>query len=74
MMSLPYVFDSTEHMRRAVDGPAGKQVLTAFEKRGLIGLAIYDSGARCFYNHLRPVSEPRDLKGPKIRVPLQTSS
>jgi TRAP-type C4-dicarboxylate transport system substrate-binding protein len=56
-------------MRRAVDGPAGKQVLEAVEKRGLIGLAIYDSGARCFYNHLRPVSEPRDLEGLKIRVP-----
>jgi len=68
-MSLPYVFDSTEHMRRAVDGAAGRAILDAFEKRGLIGLAIYDSGARCFYNHSRVVSEPGDLKGLKIRVP-----
>jgi tripartite ATP-independent transporter DctP family solute receptor len=68
-MSLPYVFDSTEHMRRSVDGAAGRAILDAFEKRGLIGLAIYDSGARCFYNHLRVVNEPGDLKGLKIRVP-----
>jgi TRAP-type C4-dicarboxylate transport system substrate-binding protein len=34
-----------------------------------VGLAIYDSGARCFYNHLRAVTEPGDLKGLKIRVP-----
>jgi tripartite ATP-independent transporter DctP family solute receptor len=68
-MSLPYVFDSTEHMRRSVDGPAGRAILEAFEKRGLVGLAIYDSGARCFYNHLRAVTEPGDLKGLKIRVP-----
>jgi tripartite ATP-independent transporter DctP family solute receptor len=68
-MSLPYVFDSTEHMRRSVDGAAGRSILEAFEKRGLVGLAIYDSGARCFYNHLRAVSEPGDLKGLKIRVP-----
>jgi TRAP-type C4-dicarboxylate transport system substrate-binding protein len=33
VMSLPDVFGSTEHVRRAVDGPAGKQVLEAFEKR-----------------------------------------
>lgn len=68
-MSLPYVFDSTEHMRRSVDGTAGRSILEAFEKRGLVGLAIYDSGARCFYNHLRAITEPGDLKGLKIRVP-----
>jgi tripartite ATP-independent transporter DctP family solute receptor len=68
-MSLPYVFESTEHMRRSVDGAAGRSILEAFEKRGLVGLAIYDSGARCFYNHLRAVAEPGDLKGLKIRVP-----
>lgn len=68
-MSLPYVFDSTDHMRRAVDGAAGRSILHAFAKRGLVGLAIYDSGARCFYNHSRVVREPGDLKGLKIRVP-----
>jgi tripartite ATP-independent transporter DctP family solute receptor len=68
-MSLPYVFDSTAHMRRSVDGAAGRLVLEAFERRGLVGLAIYDSGARCFYNHVRMVREPGDLKGLKIRVP-----
>jgi tripartite ATP-independent transporter DctP family solute receptor len=68
-MSLPYVFDSTEHMRRAVDGAAGRLILDAFAERGLVGLAIYDSGARCFYNHSRIVSVPGDLQGLKIRVP-----
>jgi tripartite ATP-independent transporter DctP family solute receptor len=68
-MSLPYVFDSTEHMRRSVDGAAGRLILEAFERRGLVGLAIYDSGARCFYNHSRVVRAPGDLKGLKIRVP-----
>jgi tripartite ATP-independent transporter DctP family solute receptor len=68
-MSLPYVFESTEHMRRSVDSTAGRLILEAFERRGLVGLAIYDSGARCFYNHLRRVIEPGDLKGLKIRVP-----
>jgi len=69
VMSLPYVFDSTEHMRRSVDGPAGRSILQAFERRGLVGLAIYDSGARCFYNHSHAVSSPGDLQGLKIRVP-----
>jgi len=67
-LSLPYVFDSVEHQRRALDGDVGESVLRGFESRGLVGLAIYDSGARCFYNTKHPIVEPRDLHGLKIRV------
>ena len=69
VFSLPYVFDSVEHMRRAVDGEPGRSVLRQFEQRDLIGLAIYDAGSRSFYNVRRPVHEPTDLHGLKIRVP-----
>lgn len=69
IFSLPYVFESVEHMRRATDGAAGKAVLESFAKRDLVGLAIYDAGARSFYNTRRPVHEPKDLHGLKIRVP-----
>lgn len=65
---LPFVFDSVAHMRRTVDGATGDTVLAAFEKQGLIGLCFYDSGARSFYNRLRPVRTPADLQGVKIRV------
>jgi tripartite ATP-independent transporter DctP family solute receptor len=69
ILALPYVFDSTEHMRRCLDGATGREILQAFEARGLAGLAFYDSGVRCFYNNRRAVVEPADLKGLKIRVP-----
>ena len=69
IFALPYVFDSVEHMRRAADSEVGKAVLRGFERRDLIGLAIYDSGSRSFYNVRRPVVEPQDLHGLKIRVP-----
>jgi tripartite ATP-independent transporter DctP family solute receptor len=69
IFALPYVFDSVEHMRRAADGDVGKAVLKGFERRDLIGLAIYDAGSRSFYNVRRPVVEPGDLHGLKIRVP-----
>jgi tripartite ATP-independent transporter DctP family solute receptor len=67
--SLPYVFDSVEHMRRVVDGRVGRTILDAFAKRDLVGLAIYDAGMRNFYNIQRPVSTPKDLQGLKMRVP-----
>ncbi len=67
--SLPFVFDSVDHMRRVVDSDVGDQVLAALEPHGLIGLAIYDSGARSFYNAARPITTPADMAGMKIRVP-----
>ena len=68
LFSLPYVFESVGHLRRAVDGEAGSAVLRDFGRRDLVGLAIYDSGSRSFYNVRRPVLEPGDLRGLKIRV------
>jgi tripartite ATP-independent transporter DctP family solute receptor len=67
-LCLPYVFDSVAHMRRVVDGDVGAHVLRGFEARGLVGLAIYDSSARCFYNTKHPIVVPRDLHGMKMRV------
>lgn len=69
LFSLPYVFESVDHMRRAVDGEAGRRVLQGFERRDLVGLAIYDAGSRSFYNVRRPVYQPQDLHGLKVRVP-----
>ena len=67
-LCLPYVFDSVAHMRHALDGGIARTVLEGFRARGLVGLAIYDSGARCFYNTRRPLHVPADLHGLKIRV------
>jgi tripartite ATP-independent transporter DctP family solute receptor len=68
-LALPYVIDSTAHLRRAVDGEPGRSVLASLQVRGLVGLAIYDSGGRCIYNTRHPVSKPEELHGLKLRVP-----
>lgn len=66
--SLPYIFRSTEHMQRVMDGPIGEEILAAFEEFDLIGLAFYDSGSRSFYNRVRPITSIEDLAGLKFRV------
>ena len=38
------------------------------EKYYLKGLCYYDSGSRSFYTKNNPITEPKDLKGLKIRV------
>jgi tripartite ATP-independent transporter DctP family solute receptor len=67
-VSMPFLFGSTEHMRRTLDGPVGQEVLDAMASQGMIGLAFYDSGARSVYTVKKPVKSLADLKGMKIRV------
>ena len=66
--TLPYVFNSTDHMHRVVDGPIGAEVGKALESKNMIVLAYQDSGSRSFYNSKHPVRTPDDLKGMKIRI------
>ena len=66
--ALPFLFRNTAHMRAALDGKPGRQILSALEPHGLIGLCFYDAGARSFYTRGRPINEPEDLRGLKIRV------
>ena len=65
---LPFVFRSTEHMRKVLDGPIGEEILKAMESQGLVGLAFYDSGSRSFYTSKKPIRSLADVKGLKIRV------
>jgi tripartite ATP-independent transporter DctP family solute receptor len=65
---LPFIFRSTEHMRKVLDGPIGDEILASMEAQGLVGLAFYDSGARSFYTVKKPIKTMADMKGLKIRV------
>jgi len=65
---LPFVFRSTEHMRKVLDGPIGDEILAAMESHGLVGLAFYDSGSRSFYTSKKPIRTVGDVKGLKVRV------
>ncbi|MCR9110250.1 MAG: TRAP transporter substrate-binding protein [Rhodobacteraceae bacterium] len=66
--SLPFIFRSTDHMHRVMDGPVGQQILDAFSDHDLVGLAFYDGGSRSFYNSQKPIRSIDDLAGLKFRV------
>ena len=65
--TMPFLFRSVEHMRKALDGPAGEEILKSCEDQGFVGLAFYDSGARSIYGR-KAVKSVADAKGMKIRV------
>ena len=69
LFSLPFLFQSTEHQRRVIDGQIGEDIMTSLEPFNLRGLAIYDTGGRGFYTRGRSIRQPSDLNGLKIRVP-----
>jgi tripartite ATP-independent transporter DctP family solute receptor len=67
VFSLPYIFDSTEHMWKFLNGPDGQKMLDGLSGSKFIGLCYFDPGSRSFYS-TKPIKELADLKGQKIRV------
>lgn len=68
VLGLPFLFRDREHSFHVLDGPIGQQLLDDGSKYWLKGLGYYDAGSRSFYTKDRPVYEPSDLEGLKIRV------
>jgi len=68
IFSVPYLFRDKEHYWKVLDGEVGSEIADYTEKAGMKLLFWVDAGARSFYNNVRPIYTPDDLKGLKIRV------
>ncbi|GAB3279565.1 TRAP transporter substrate-binding protein [Parahaliea aestuarii] len=68
VFNIPYVFRDKDHYQQVLDSQLGQQLLDAPLPVRLKGLGYYDAGSRSFYTVNRPVREPADLNGLKIRV------
>jgi tripartite ATP-independent transporter DctP family solute receptor len=71
VFNMPYLFRSTAHMNKVIDGPIGQELLdkvTNNPKAGLVGLGWMDAGARSLYDTKKPIRSIEDLKGMKFRV------
>lgn len=68
VLSLPYLFRDEAHRFHVLGGEIGRELLLAGEKYWLRGLCYYDAGTRSFYTVDRPILEPGDLAGLKIRT------
>lgn len=70
VFGLPYMFDSTEHMLKVVDGEVGEYFNNEiFPAEDFIALAWFDAGSRSIYNKTRPIYSTADTKGLLLRVP-----
>lgn len=68
VLGLPFLFKDRQHSFNVLDGSIGKELLDDGEQYWLKGMGYYDAGSRSFYTKDKPVNNPEDLKGLKIRV------
>ncbi|QNP58455.1 TRAP transporter substrate-binding protein [Paenacidovorax monticola] len=68
VLDLPYMFASTEHAYKVLDGPIGRGLLDELEGNGMKGLAYWEVGFRSLTNSKHPVRTPDDVKGLKVRT------
>ncbi len=68
VFALPYLFRDADHKWKVLNGAIGQQLLDEGAQKGLKGLVYYDAGARSFYTVDKPILEPADLQGLKVRT------
>ncbi|MFY0598335.1 MAG: TRAP transporter substrate-binding protein [Cyclobacteriaceae bacterium] len=68
VLGLPYLFEDKKHLFGVLRGEIGEDLLSKGEKYRFRGLCFYDAGYRSFYTKERPVYQPSDLEGLKVRV------
>ena len=66
---VPYLVASYDQAYKMFNGPVGERLdKNIQEKYKLKVLFFYDYGFRHFWNSKRPINEPKDLRGLKMRV------
>lgn len=68
-VSMPYLFDDFDQYMSYLEGDPGQTLLKSLEKVDTVGLAMMPRTLRHITNSKRPIEEPADLQGLKIRVP-----
>ncbi|MFC0267169.1 TRAP transporter substrate-binding protein [Kushneria aurantia] len=67
-LDFPFLFKSYESAHKVLDGNIGQDILEAFQPAGLIGLAWAENGFRHVTNSVRPIEDPEDFQGLKLRT------
>ncbi len=69
VVALPFLFRDLTNVHAFLDGPQGQKLKALGQDRGYVMLGFLNSGFRNFANSRRPIVEPADLRGMKIRTP-----
>ncbi|WP_278522955.1 TRAP transporter substrate-binding protein [Clostridium cochlearium] len=70
LFALPYLFRDRDHLWSVLNSSIGEELLKDMEHNnlGMRGLGYLEEGSRHFFNTKKPVENPSDLNGMKLRV------
>jgi tripartite ATP-independent transporter DctP family solute receptor len=68
-LGLPFLFPDAATAVKAISGKIGDELEKKLDAVGLAPLAWWDNGIRQITNSKRPIKEPADLQGLKLRTP-----
>jgi tripartite ATP-independent transporter DctP family solute receptor len=69
VFNIPFLFRDAAHAHAVLDGSLGQSYLEKFRAKDLVALAWGENGLRHITNAKRPIAEPADLNGLKLRLP-----
>lgn len=68
ILDMPFIFNNEKAGFDALDGELGAKLNACLPSVGLYNFGYNYNGARNISNNVRPINEPNDLKGIKMRV------
>lgn len=69
VLAMPYLFDDQAMAWSVMDGEFGDELADdMLAKTGIRSFGVADNGVRNFTNNVKPVDEPADMEGLKMRV------
>ncbi len=69
LFEMPYLYRDRDHVAQVNAGPVMESLAASLPPRGLRLVGFYENGFRHITNSRRPIHEPSDLVGLKIRTP-----
>ncbi|CAM3277556.1 TRAP transporter substrate-binding protein [Paracoccus nototheniae] len=67
-LDFPFLFNDYDSAHQVLDGEIGQELLASFTPHGIVGLAWAENGFRHITNSVRPIREPADMAGLKLRT------
>ncbi len=73
-LGLPFLYSNLKTAWASLDGPIGQDLAKRIEAKNLVFLGWWCNGIRQTTNSKRAINKPEDLKGLRIRTPLDPST